>query len=183
MMYSHSDDVLDDLARADADVRIDNAAPQVCRLPVSIMPWGTVRIGGIDVPDSHLTKLECRLLEEVMTRGGRTVSKDQLLSAMYADRVDEPELKIVDVFTCKVRRKLGEHGPKIIETVWGQGFRAGSGYVWAPGVASATVEVDAKTRDLLDAVAAECEPRRRPNELADELLREGLKALRSKLWG
>lgn len=177
--YRGAEEDLDAIAQADV-----SSAPQApqCRLPVSVTPWETVRVGGIDVPDSHLTKLECRLLEEVLTRGGKTVSKEMLLSAMYADRVDEPELKIIDVFVCKVRRKLGEHGPKIIETVWGQGYRAGQGYAWSPLAASATLVVDAVTRDLLDVVAAECEPKRRPNELADELLREALTALRKKLW-
>jgi two-component system cell cycle response regulator CtrA len=38
--------------------------------------------------------------------------------------MDEPELKIIDVFICKVRKKLAEAGaPKLIETVWGRGYR------------------------------------------------------------
>lgn len=35
-----------------------------------------------------------------------------------------PELKIIDVFICKLRKKLGEaiDGENYIETVWGRGY-------------------------------------------------------------
>ena len=38
--------------------------------------------------------------------------------------IDEPEPKIIDVFICKLRRKLVENGAEglSVDTVWGQGY-------------------------------------------------------------
>jgi two-component system cell cycle response regulator CtrA len=38
--------------------------------------------------------------------------------------MDEPELKIIDVFICKLRKKLATaaDGKHYIETVWGRGY-------------------------------------------------------------
>lgn len=66
----------------------------------------------------RLTKKETALL--MALADGRLHSKDSLLSMIYGG-VDEPELKIIDVFVCKLRRKL--EGVAIdIGTVWGQGY-------------------------------------------------------------
>jgi two-component system cell cycle response regulator CtrA len=72
----------------------------------------------------RLTKFETRMLEALMGAGGAIKSKEALLAAAYADRWgtdDEPEIKIVDVFVCKLRKKLTPHGIKI-ETMFGQGY-------------------------------------------------------------
>lgn len=53
---------------------------------------------------------------------GRSRSKESLLTAMYSDRPnEEPEIKIIDVFICKIRRKLEGSGVNI-ETIWGRGY-------------------------------------------------------------
>lgn len=183
LLPTETDDELTALAQANREVAAGNSpAPLRCTLPVSITPWDTVRIGGIDVPDSHLTKKEVQLLELILIRGPVTVTKEQLFNALYAGR-DEPELKIIDVFVCKLRKKLGEHGPKIIKTVWGRGYLRGDGYSWQAALSASAVSVDIKTREFLEVVAAECDPKRHPDELANELLQESLKALRAKLWG
>ena len=46
-----------------------------------------------------------------------------ILNQMYGG-MDEPELKIIDVYICKLRKKLGEvsRGKDYIETVWGRGY-------------------------------------------------------------
>lgn len=51
-------------------------------------------------------------------------SKPQLLDALYAHlpNADEPEIKIIDVFICKARKKLKPYGLEI-ETMWGAGYR------------------------------------------------------------
>ena len=38
--------------------------------------------------------------------------------------MDEPEIKIIDVFVCKLRKKLADAsgGVNYIETVWGRGY-------------------------------------------------------------
>jgi two-component system cell cycle response regulator CtrA len=75
-----------------------------------------------DVP-LHLTGKEYQMLEFLSLRKGTTVSKEMFLSQLYSG-MDEPELKIIDVFICKLRKKLAEasNGKDYIETVWGRGY-------------------------------------------------------------
>jgi hypothetical protein len=66
-----------------------------------------------------LTQIEARLLAALSD--GRVHSKESLHSAMYFERGDHaPEIKIIDVFVCKIRRKLAGY-PIKVETVWGAG--------------------------------------------------------------
>jgi DNA-binding response OmpR family regulator len=70
-----------------------------------------------------LTKMEARVMRSLAERSGRTVSKGALMDALYFDRPREAEPKIVDVMVCKIRRKL-KGSAWIVETIWGQGYRA-----------------------------------------------------------
>ena len=56
-------------------------------------------------------------------RKGTTLTKDMFLNHLYGG-MDEPELKIIDVFICKLRKKLAAaaDGQNFIETVWGRGY-------------------------------------------------------------
>jgi two-component system, cell cycle response regulator CtrA len=56
------------------------------------------------------------------------VTKAQAMDVLYSDRADtfEPEIKIVDVFVCKMRKKLARFDI-IVETVWGRGYRMPAG--------------------------------------------------------
>jgi two-component system cell cycle response regulator CtrA len=56
-------------------------------------------------------------------RKGTTLTKEMFLNHLYGG-MDEPELKIIDVFICKLRKKLAEAtgGDTYIETVWGRGY-------------------------------------------------------------
>ena len=58
-----------------------------------------------------------------MLRRGAVLSKENFLDHLYGG-IDEPELKIIDVFVCKLRKKLAESsgGDNYIETVWGRGY-------------------------------------------------------------
>ncbi|WP_411037690.1 winged helix-turn-helix domain-containing protein [Shinella sp. BYT-45] len=68
-----------------------------------------------------LTASEAKVLSCLISRDVAT--KQQIMTTIYSDRVDdEPDPKIVDVFVCKLRKKLKPHGV-IISTVWGQGYR------------------------------------------------------------
>jgi two-component system cell cycle response regulator CtrA len=80
----------------------------------------TVEIGGRRV---HVTGKEYQMLELLALRKGTTLTKEMFLSHLYGG-MDEPEMKIVDVFICKLRKKLaGASGGKdYIETVWGRGY-------------------------------------------------------------
>ena len=80
----------------------------------------TVEVGGARV---HLTGKEYQTLELLALRKGTTMTKEMILNHLYGG-MDEPEAKIIDVFICKLRKKLsaatsGEHH---IETVWGRGY-------------------------------------------------------------
>ena len=70
-----------------------------------------------------LTSKEYRILELLSLRKGSTLGKSHFLSYLYGG-IDEPESKIIDVFICKLRRKLVEStgGDNYIHTVWGQGY-------------------------------------------------------------
>lgn len=71
----------------------------------------------------HLTGKEYQMLELLSLRKGTTLTKEMFLNHLYGG-MDEPELKIIDVFICKLRKKLSEATgePSYIETVWGRGY-------------------------------------------------------------
>ena len=71
----------------------------------------------------HLTPREYAILELLSLRKGTTLTKDMFLNHLYGG-MDEPELKIIDVFICKLRKKLAMacEGENYIETVWGRGY-------------------------------------------------------------
>jgi len=71
----------------------------------------------------HLTGKEYGILELLSLRKGQTLTKEQFLNHLYGG-IDEPELKIIDVFICKLRKKLtvATQGDNYIETVWGRGY-------------------------------------------------------------
>ena len=71
----------------------------------------------------HLTGKEYGILELLSLRKGTTLTKEMFLNHLYGG-MDEPELKIIDVFVCKLRKKLGNAtgGENYIETVWGRGY-------------------------------------------------------------
>jgi len=71
----------------------------------------------------HLTGKEYGILELLSLRKGTTLTKEMFLNHLY-NGMDEPELKIIDVFICKLRKKLSSatQGDNYIETVWGRGY-------------------------------------------------------------
>jgi two-component system cell cycle response regulator CtrA len=71
----------------------------------------------------HLTGREYQILELLSLRNGKTVSKEIFLENLYSGE-EEREIKIIDVFICKLRKKLGNAsgGKDYIETIWGRGY-------------------------------------------------------------
>ncbi len=71
----------------------------------------------------HLTGKEYAILELLSLRKGATLTKEMFLNHLYGG-MDEPELKIIDVFVCKLRKKLkaATGGESHIETMWGRGY-------------------------------------------------------------
>lgn len=81
------------------------------------------RTATVDGNTLSLTGKEYAIIELLSLRKGTTLTKEMFLNHLYGG-MDEPELKIIDVFICKLRRKIaeatGEEG--YIETVWGRGY-------------------------------------------------------------
>jgi two-component system cell cycle response regulator CtrA len=71
----------------------------------------------------HLTGKEYGILELLSLRKGTTLTKEMFLNHLYGG-MDEPELKIIDVFICKLRKKLSvaTDSDSYIETIWGRGY-------------------------------------------------------------
>ena len=79
----------------------------------------TVEVNGERV---HLTGKEYQMLELLSLRKGTTLTKEMFLNHLYGG-LDEPEVKIIDVFICKLRKKLNTYAKTdYIETVWGRGY-------------------------------------------------------------
>ena len=77
----------------------------------------------IDGKAVHLTSKEQSVLELLALRKGTVLSKEVFLNHLY-NGMDEPELKIIDVFICKMRKKLYDisGGIQYVETIWGRGY-------------------------------------------------------------
>jgi two-component system cell cycle response regulator CtrA len=100
------------------------------------------RMVDVDGVPLHLTGKEYGILELLSLRKGTTLTKEMFLNHLYGG-MDEPELKIIDVFVCKLRKKLTQatRGENYIETVWGRGYvlrdPSGEGAAVAPAAAEA----------------------------------------------
>ncbi|MGU4174161.1 response regulator transcription factor CtrA, partial [Pseudomonas aeruginosa] len=82
----------------------------------------TVEVGGQRV---HLTGKEYQMLELLSLRKGTTLTKEMFLNHLYGG-MDEPELKIIDVFICKLRKKLEGLGLQgMPDSVRSVGYRLG----------------------------------------------------------
>jgi two-component system, cell cycle response regulator CtrA len=116
----HRDDLV---ARINAIVRRSRGhAESVIQTGDLIVDLGTkkVEVNGLRV---HLTGKEYQILELLSLRKGTTLSKEMFLNHLYGD-MDEPDAKIIDVFICKLRKKLASAsgGNEFIETLWSRGY-------------------------------------------------------------
>ncbi|MBV8070773.1 MAG: response regulator transcription factor [Acidobacteriaceae bacterium] len=76
----------------------------------------------VDGSQIHLTGKEYAILELLILRKGMVLTKEAFLNHLYGG-MDEPEIKIIDVFVCKLRKKLAQAGAgNLIGTVWGRGY-------------------------------------------------------------
>jgi two-component system cell cycle response regulator CtrA len=80
----------------------------------------TTEVGGVPV---HLTPSEYKVLELLSLRKNSVLTKEMCLNHLY-NGLKEPEVKIIDVFICKLRKKLAQASNcgNQIETVWGGGY-------------------------------------------------------------
>ncbi|MFO1119808.1 MAG: response regulator transcription factor [Rhodospirillales bacterium] len=111
------------VARIHAIVRRSkgHAQSEICTGRLSLNLAG--RTVAVDGQPLHLTGKEYGILELLSLRKGTTLTKEMFLNHLYGG-LDEPELKIIDVFICKLRKKLASatRGEHYIETVWGRGY-------------------------------------------------------------
>ena len=95
------------IARIQAIVRRSNghseSAIRIGKLVVNL----DTRVVSVDEQPVHLTSKEYAILELLSLRKGNTVTRENLLDQLYGG-IDEPELKIFDVFICKLRKKLAQ---------------------------------------------------------------------------
>ena len=111
---------------------MDNSAALECANPKTV--GSAIRTGAIEVnldngvvivddQPVQLTRKEYEIPELLSLRKGTTLTKEMFLNHLYG-RMEEPELKIIDVFVCKLRKKLSQAtgGHHYIETVWGRGY-------------------------------------------------------------
>lgn len=115
-------DVSECVARMQAVVRrtkgFSQSVLQVGPLQLSLESR-SVTVAGRPV---HLTGKEYAILELLVMRKGMVLTKEVFLNHLYGG-MDEPEVKIIDVFICKLRKKLAEAGARnVIGTVWGRGY-------------------------------------------------------------
>jgi two-component system cell cycle response regulator CtrA len=96
----------------------------------SIIKTGPIEVNldartvNVDGKPLHLTGKEYGIMELLSLRKGSTLTKEMFLNHLYGG-MDEPEVKIIDVFICKLRKKiakLSKPGEQCIETVWGRGY-------------------------------------------------------------
>lgn len=111
------------LARVRAIVRRSQghsaSAIQVGRLKIDLRR----NVAEVNNKIIHLTNKEYAILELLAIRKGVMISKEMFLNHLYGG-IDEPEIKIVDVFICRLRKKIAAvtGGDNFIETVWGRGY-------------------------------------------------------------
>lgn len=111
------------LARIHAIIRRShghsNSVINTGRLSVSLQN----RTASVEGKTLNLTGKEYAILELLSLRKGTTLTKEMFLNHLYGG-MDEPELKIIDVFICKLRRKIADAvgDDSYIETVWGRGY-------------------------------------------------------------
>jgi two-component system, cell cycle response regulator CtrA len=95
------------------------ASPVIQAGPISLdIGRKAISVGGRGI---HLTGKEFQIMELLALRKGVVITGEMFMNHLYGG-MDEPEIKIIDVFICKIRKRLGAAG-KHIETVWGRGYR------------------------------------------------------------
>ena len=110
------------VARIQAIVRRTNGHPDAVVRTGGLSVNLNTRMVTVDEQLVYLTPREYSILELLALRKGSTLTKEMFLNHLYGG-MDEPEIKIIDVFICKLRKKLSAaSGENYIETVWGRGY-------------------------------------------------------------
>ena len=137
-----ADDVVErDIDRAELIARIRAIVRRSRGFSQSLLTVGdlTLNVDQHDVTAHgvrvHLTAKEFAILELLVLRRNMIMTKEVILSQLYGG-MDAPEIKIIDVFVCKIRNKLTKAGlPSVISTVWGRGYTVNDTGSDAPRIA------------------------------------------------
>ncbi|WP_411891768.1 response regulator transcription factor [Yoonia sp. SDW83-1] len=102
--------------------RVRNKMQPTIRIDQVVVNLDT-EIVKVDGTPLKMTHKEYQVLELLCLRRGRTVTKEMFLNHLYAG-IDEPNVKAINVFVCKLRRRLSDatNGTNYIKTIWGQGY-------------------------------------------------------------
>ena len=106
-----------------ATVRFSKGHPEATIRTGKIAVNFDARVVSVDDQPMHLTGKEYAILELLALHKGTILTKEMFLNRLYP-RMHEPQIKIIDVFVCKLRKKLVQAtgGDHYIETVWGRGY-------------------------------------------------------------
>ena len=113
------------------------------RIPQSVIQTGDLvvnldtKTAEINNVPLHLTTKEYQMLELMSLRRGTTFTKEMFLNQLYGG-MNEPVAKIIDVFICKLRKKLADasNGKEYIATEWGRGYSLHEPYETAQTVSA-----------------------------------------------
>jgi two-component system, cell cycle response regulator CtrA len=135
------------LARIQAIVRRSNGHSQSTIRTGKLVVNLDTRLVSVDGQPVNLTNREYAILELLSLRKGTTVTRDTFLNQLYGG-MDEPELKTMDVFVCKLRKKLARAtgGSHYIEAVWGHGYTLRDPLPRPGNMLPKTLREDAATR-------------------------------------
>lgn len=131
LSYGADDYLTKPFSTAELQMRIEAIIRRSTTQSTSIIKTGMLEIdinrhsAKIGEHELHLTTKEYLILELLSLKKNHTLSKEQILNHLYSSVDDEPELKIIDVFICKLRKKIEKYtnGKQYIQTVWGQGYQ------------------------------------------------------------
>jgi len=112
------------VARIQAIIRRSKGHPETTIRTGKLLVNLDSRTVTVDDQPLHLTGKQFGMLELLSLRKGTALTKEMFLNHLYGG-MDEPELKIIDVFICTLRKKLAQAtgGAHYIETIWGRGYQ------------------------------------------------------------
>lgn len=142
---------------------------------VEVLENGHVDVNGSRVTTQSLTKKEVLILLAVLRSKG-VCTKERLFMELY-NGIDEPEIKIIDVFICKLRKKLNTSG-NMIETVWGRGYQASPAFRLVEPREHIVISPKLMSRIENLALATQS----KPSEMIEMLLTEAVRGAEKRAW-
>jgi two-component system response regulator RegX3 len=119
------------LARIEALLRRAGKLPRELQPSFAFGTWAVdaeTRTASSGEASIEVTETELAVLRLLADEAGRIVSRRTLLQEVWGfGQVEDVQTRTVDVHVAKLRKKLGDDGHELIETVRGEGYRHGGG--------------------------------------------------------